>query len=334
MRLSYLILMPLVAAVAAFYVFGVQGPTLPRRFLVNTGLVNIDGGEVAVTQSAVSATPAETEPEAEAAQTTETPDDEAATPATTGEPGNPENDEQAEQEAEGEGEAEKPKAPALPGIKLDLEKKEVRMEAEIVLDEGLLEYLVCLPNTFEHESIFLTRTKPEFLHLALLLVGAQPFPLRNPLWWIQHPKQPKSQLRVQVEWEEGGETARLDLHKMLVPRTGDDMDYPGYDAIDRDDEEGEGNAVVDSWVFAGSFFYKRDDKNIYAANVDGVVVGIWPMSSSVVQYGKQTENPYHGENSGLAVNNEICPRVGTKVNLVFSPRKPAAKADAPDTPDN
>ncbi|MHC4885529.1 MAG: hypothetical protein ACYTGH_10635, partial [Planctomycetota bacterium] len=48
----------------------------------------------------------------------------------------------------------------LPGYSIDLAKREVRMEAEICLDQGILEYLACTPGTFEHESIVVTSAKP------------------------------------------------------------------------------------------------------------------------------------------------------------------------------
>lgn len=38
------------------------------------------------------------------------------------------------------------------GIEIDAKKHEVRVDATVCLAEGILEYLVCLPDTFEHED--------------------------------------------------------------------------------------------------------------------------------------------------------------------------------------
>ena len=50
---------------------------------------------------------------------------------------------------------------AVPGVTVNRETREVRVEATVCLKSGILEYLVCKPNTFEHEAIFTTTTKPD-----------------------------------------------------------------------------------------------------------------------------------------------------------------------------
>ncbi len=226
----------------------------------------------------------------------------------------------------------------LPGLTVDLKGKEVRLKAEVCLEEGILEYLVCLPGTFEHEAIFVTDTKPEHLHAGLLMIGRRPYPFRNVLWWMGIEKQVASHLGIEVAWKEGDTAKRVPLHTLLVSRGGG----AGYDDVPPETpaetgEAGDGEIVCaeNAWVFSGSFFHRREvegeDVEVYAANIGGVVIALWPQPSSVVQYGRQTLNPYRGPDQGFEINVDRCPEKGTTVALIFSPRKkPLKLSDAPN----
>jgi hypothetical protein len=240
--------------------------------------------------------------------------------------------------APGNQDASKLKEPGvvkLPGLKVDIKNKEVRLDAEVCLEEGILEYLVCLPGTFEHEAIFVTRTKPEHLHAGLVMIGRRPYPFRDVFWWHGIEKQVKSHLSIEAEWKNGDETKRMPLHKLLVNRGhGDDVTGHGEfppEARAENDETQDGEIVYaeNAWVFSGSFFHRREveggEVEVYAANIGGIVIAIWPQPSSVVQYGRETLNPYRGENQGFEINVDQCPEKGTKVELIFSPRKKPLK---------
>jgi len=56
---------------------------------------------------------------------------------------------------------------------VDLESKKVLVKSQVVLREGLLEMLVCLKQSKEHESILSVDSKAEVIHAALLSVGAE-----------------------------------------------------------------------------------------------------------------------------------------------------------------
>jgi hypothetical protein len=226
----------------------------------------------------------------------------------------------AEAKNEKSGQKPKGKAIVLPGYSIDLAKREVRMEAEVCLEQGILEYLACTPGTFEHESIVVTSAKPELLHTALLLIGLTPTPRFNTLGslaWEMTGKEPTGLVKIDMEWEEDGKPVRVNLHRLLINR-------------EEEEEGGEAEEIDESnpgpyWVFTGSFFHKMKDKEVYAANLSGVVVAIWPSPASVIQYGKKTLNPYRGEDHGLEINTETCPPKGTKVKLIFTPyTKPKA----------
>lgn len=62
----------------------------------------------------------------------------------------------------------------LPGVKIDVEKWCVDVDATVCLVEGMLELIACTKNTKEHESIIAVNAKPSHIHIALLLLRAKP----------------------------------------------------------------------------------------------------------------------------------------------------------------
>lgn len=254
---------------------------------------------------------AETAPEGEETVAAQTKPEEDGTPETAATPDNS-------------------KILKLPGYTINRETLEIRMDAETCLDHGILEYVICLPETFEHEAIFVTKAKPELLHAALLLIGLKPNPQPpglEVLWWDRALKRQDSRVRIEVEWEVGGVLHRVNLASMLRNREYDDEAMLDMEPLDEEDVE----EVQDAWVFTGSFMHtnKETGERFYAANAGGVLVGIWPNPTSVIQYGRQSGNPYRGEHMGMEVNEEMVPKRGTKVKLVFSKFPQRQKGEPP-----
>lgn len=219
----------------------------------------------------------------------------------------------------------------LPGVTIDRATREVRIDAEVCLQAGILEFVVVRPDTFEHEAIFTTTAKPELVHAALLLCGLKPTPqLRGmtELWAEKALKQKQSRVKIEVEWEEKGKKNRINLTSLLVDREGFEEDG----AEPAKGEKKKESKVQDAWIFAGSFLHvsQKTGKPFYAANSSGILVGIWPDPSTVIQYGISSGNPYEGERLGLEINEELVPKVGTKVKLVFSQYTPPAKEAKPE----
>jgi len=213
----------------------------------------------------------------------------------------------------------------FPGLTIDRKTHEVRMDATVCLDSGILEYVVCLEGTFEHESIFVTEVKPEMLHIALLLAGLEPNPMPpglEQLWWGMATEAEESRVRIDVEWEVNGTVERANITSMIRKNTDDDTGMVYNNAPNlQQDESGE---VSDLWIFSGSLLRTQENgKRLYAANYVGVVVGIWANPSAVIQYGKETRNPYRGTNQGMAVNENFVPELDTEVQLVFSKYAPS-----------
>ena len=70
--------------------------------------------------------------------------------------------------------ADVPVIKTLPGLVVDTKAREVRLEAEVCLQQGSLELLACSPGTREHESILVVKAKPSHVVFALALVGLSP----------------------------------------------------------------------------------------------------------------------------------------------------------------
>jgi len=194
------------------------------------------------------------------------------------------------------------------GIEIDLKQHEVRMDADVCLAEGILEFLICLPDTYEHEAVFVTKCKPSLLHIALVLIGLEPsrFALGGFGWGDTGTGKDRSRVNMEVEYEENGRKTRCKVSELLVSREHEDGEVP------------------DRWVFAGSIVVKLDGKKVYAADRHGVVAGIIP-GSGVIQFAEKTGNPYRNEQEGLEANSDTIPAKGTRVKLVFTPFREVSK---------
>ena len=65
-------------------------------------------------------------------------------------------------------------------VLLDAKGKRLLLQSEVVLREGLLEMLVCLKQSKEHESILSVDTQAKIVHAGLLALGAKP---GSPVRW-------------------------------------------------------------------------------------------------------------------------------------------------------
>ena len=89
---------------------------------------------------------------------------------------------------------------------LDATEKRLVLQSEVVMREGLLEMLVCLKRTKEHESILAVDTKAQIVHAGLLALGAQ---AGTPVRWnpdFQPAQGPK--IQIFFNWTDENEKAR------------------------------------------------------------------------------------------------------------------------------
>jgi hypothetical protein len=105
----------------------------------------------------------------------------------------------------------------LPGVKINLDEWSVDVDAEVCLHDGLLELILCVDNTKEHESIFSTKARALHIHTALLLMGSKP----------GTPAMKKIQIKGEDQWisvEPSGDDIVLSV--VLQSKDGSDKEYP------------------------------------------------------------------------------------------------------------
>lgn len=196
------------------------------------------------------------------------------------------------------------------GVDLDVGNRQVRLNAEICCTQGVLEYIVCLPDAFEHESILRTSCKPSVLHMCLLAIGLEPRSLdvleelREKVETGQV-KEKNSSVSIEVEYEKEGKKIRRPISDLFVYRNNKEKKVP-----------------ANNWQFTGSFFGHQNGKPVYAADVNGGVIGLRQDQSSVLQYVEEVGNPYDDEEKGLEINAAIVPEKGSKVQLIFTAHQP------------
>ena len=193
-------------------------------------------------------------------------------------------------------------APAdpFPGITVDVKNHQVSMDAKVCLRRGILEYLVCKAQTFEHEAIFSTTVIGSHLHAALLLIGSEPSAFVGEEWTVMVKEKKPTCLALSVEYHVDGALVRKRMSEFLVHR------------------ERKDGIVPDHWMFTGSLFYENEGKSYYFADTSGAVVGLSPIGGPVVQFGDTLGVPYQGENLGTEARGDAIPEIGTKVRIIFS----------------
>lgn len=202
-----------------------------------------------------------------------------------------------------------------PGLTADVKKREVQMEVTVCLQRGILEFMICRPKTFEHESIFTTTCTPSLLHAALLLIGLQPHNLlMDEVWADVIPHYKSACMSIAIEFEHQGKPQRRGISDLLINREKPEAPVP------------------DHWIFVGSAFYVDEGQNRYAADVTGASIGLTPKGASVIQFGERSGIPYRGEDQGFEVKTDLTPPTGTKARMIFAPyfdKNPPPKAGAP-----
>ena len=146
-----------------------------------------------------------------------------------------------------------------PGLEICPARHLVEIEAEICLDSGWLEQVMCGPGTREHESILVTTVPASAVHAALLAVGMQS---GSPGSWSQVGSEivetPPSGSRVEV----------------LVALDGSDDWLPVDTWIEGDSAQ----AFDGQWIFGGSFLREVGELpagySLYEADRSGSIIGL------------------------------------------------------------
>jgi len=196
---------------------------------------------------------------------------------------------------------------SLPYVHIDPAKRFVELETSVIRQvtrEGeWLELLACTKGAKEHESILRTEARPGHVHFALLLVGLEPgSPMR---WKIENNKVkimhlPRGdRVRVTARYKLGDQSIDLPVHQWIRNQK---TNEPLADNI---------------WLFAGSNFETIEDRQVYMADLDGLVL-------SLVNFGDELLAPpttltrLNDEKAWVTVADKV-PPIGTKVTLRLTP---------------
>jgi len=228
----------------------------------------------------------------------------------------------AETPAEKTPPAEKPVVlKTLPGIVVDTEKGEVRLEGTVCLQEGALELVVCSEGTREHESIVVVKARPSHATFALALLGLEP---GQPGHWTEagafsppagemlditarfFTVSDEEKARVDKLLAEGAKPEDITVRKTLL------KEVPAWKLLRLSGSEAEVARPIE-WVYVG-----RPEKNMrLAADREGTVVCLSNFPEAVIDV--PFESTAVNADLLYEANPNVVPPVGTPVELVLRP---------------
>jgi len=192
---------------------------------------------------------------------------------------------------------------------IDVKAREVFVDGYVSLQEGPLEMFACPTGTKEHESIVAVYSSAQIVHAALLAVGAK---VGHPVKWDPKFEPPAgTEIGIEVRWlDQAGSWQSVRAQQWL-------RDYST------------GKLMTNSWVFAGSGFWKDEEtgQEYYLAEA-GDLICVSNFSSATLDIPIQSSQM----NDGLlfeANSNEI-PAIGTPVRLVLKPKLKSEKRQPTD----
>jgi len=218
---------------------------------------------------------------------------------------------------------------ALPGIVVDPHRHEVRVEAEICIEQGILEYLAVADEGKTYESLFQLHCRPSQLNAALLMVGciAGPVPpeLRGdfaPEASASAPARPAGAPTITPPpkdyWRDaaaGPTRIAVDVEVRRPDGTWQRRKVESF-LIDRGNKRPPASLT---WAFTGSFFTRDEasQREVFVADVERSVIALWYDPTAVLNLLRDVGNPYRGESNGLEVNRASLPPIGTPVRLIL-----------------
>jgi hypothetical protein len=179
---------------------------------------------------------------------------------------------------------------------IDWQRREVRVQARVVLRAGVLEFLACWPGK-EHESILRFEAPAAHVYMALGLIGLTP---GHPPMWVAdrgaYASPTGDLLDISVEWQSDGQVRTADAYDWLH-----EIEY-GRVPLSR------------PWVFAGSL---RLPDGTLAADASGVGIALVDFSDSLICFSRRYSSQY--ESLWAEANTEAIPPEGTPVRLILRP---------------
>lgn len=208
----------------------------------------------------------------------------------------------------------------LPHLEFDANRKQVRVECEMLAVNAPLEFFCCVKGSNDYEAMIRSEVKPSNLHMALLAIGlkpGQPLTYSESLKKWSPPQGPP--LQIIMEYQKDGETVHEPAWKWMR------------------DVHSKKPARPFTWVFTGS---RMTPDGKYAADLTGYLISIVNFDLTVIDVPELASSS--NDLLEWERNPDVTPKAGTKVWMVIEPagrapdardRKPGPgrKADAPAT---
>jgi hypothetical protein len=197
-------------------------------------------------------------------------------------------------------------ADKLPGIHVDAQAKQIRIECEEIDCKMPLEFFCVVNGTNEHESVLRTKARPSNIHLALLMLGLEPgegvkYSDAAKKWFPPH----GPPLRISCEFEKDGKKLTVPAYRMM-----------------RDIKTQKPMPPM-TWIFVGS---KVMPDGNYAADMTGYVVSVVNFELTLIDIPDLASSA--NETLEWQIDTDVAPPGGTPVTMII---EPAGKVESPST---
>jgi hypothetical protein len=186
----------------------------------------------------------------------------------------------------------------LPHVQVDVAKRQVRVECQMLGIEAPLEFLCVATGTNEHESVLRSPAKPSHIHLGLVMLGLDP---GEPVHYSDAAKKwfPPTgpPLNIAVEFTDKDGKLQTMPASRLMRSIHDKKPQPAH-----------------TWIFAGS---KLMPDGNYAADITGYTVSVVNFELSLIDIPDLASNA--NETLEWEIDKSVAPPAGTAVAMIIEP---------------
>lgn len=214
-------------------------------------------------------------------------------------------------------------------MRIEPESGVIRVEGEVCIEQGILEYLAVARGGKAYESLVSLNCRPSHLQAALLIAGYQPGEVDPPVRGdfapdgdpAAHPT-PEGALQVTAPpsryWSDSSrEPTRVTLEVELQRADGAWERRPIESMLlDRSTRRPPSRLM---WAFTGSFFHRDPSSGfeVFVADAEKSLIALWYDPTALLNLSQDVGNPYRGEDTGLEANPETLPARGTPIRLIL-----------------
>lgn len=186
---------------------------------------------------------------------------------------------------------------------VDPAHKQIIIPALVNRKEGIIEYILSLPNGKLHEALLVTDADPLHMSVGLQLLGFKDFgeffpPLQeeDPFFTPPTPQDyAHARVHLTLRWTRDGKQQKSDLTDLLV------------------NAQSKEPLKTDQWVYTNSFFYRQ----AYQGSLCGNPIAIFADRAATINYAGDFND---GDNEhGWIVRTEHPLQIGDAVEVVISP---------------